>query len=171
MFTVQLDSDQPKLLSVGMDRTLVSLQIFLITRNLCVVSHFSEAHKTNWFDRIWRHTDDLFRILLEVCHCKDYFNCECNTCQTTWLLAGDRDIFILLPNFVKILIQVEYDLEHSGQDDLKVAAWDRIEQSTTPLCTAMYPPITKESFLVTANDQVFFFSSKIADFANFVILS
>ena len=56
-----------------------------------------------------------------------------------------------------LVSQVEYDLEHTGQDDLKVAAWDRIEQSATPLCTAMYPPITKESFLVTANDQVFFF--------------
>ena len=108
-----------------------------------------------------------------TCHCKDHCNCECNTCQTDCLLAGDHDNLIMLPNFVTfvLIIQVEYDLEHSGQDDLKVAAWDRIEQSATPLCTAIYPPITKESFLVTANDQVlfFFFPLKIAGFASFAL--
>ena len=59
------------------------------------------------------------------------------------------------------MLQVEYDLEHSSKDDLKVAAWDRIEQSGVPLCMAMYPPVTKESFLVTANDQVYFIKNVV----------
>ena len=51
-------------------------------------------------------------------------------------------------------LQVEYDLENSHKDDLKVSAWDRIEQSAVPQCMTIYPPVTKESFIVTANDQV-----------------
>ena len=50
--------------------------------------------------------------------------------------------------------QVEYDLENSGKDDLRILSMDRIEQSAVPLCMDWYPPVTKESFIVTANDQV-----------------
>jgi hypothetical protein len=49
---------------------------------------------------------------------------------------------------------VEYDLENSTKDDLRLASTDRIEQSAVPQCMTWYPPITKEHFIVTANDQV-----------------
>ena len=49
---------------------------------------------------------------------------------------------------------MEYDLENSGPDDLRVASSDRIEQSAVPQCMAWYPPVTAEFFIVTANDQV-----------------
>ena len=51
------------------------------------------------------------------------------------------------------LFQVEYDLVNSVQDDLRILTSDRIEQSSVPMCMTMYPPLTKESFLLTANDQ------------------
>ncbi|XP_039260288.2 cilia- and flagella-associated protein 251-like [Styela clava] len=48
---------------------------------------------------------------------------------------------------------VEYDLPNSSKDDLRLLSVDRIEQSAVPSCLAWYPDVTKESFLVTANDQ------------------
>ncbi|KAK2172977.1 hypothetical protein NP493_913g01059 [Ridgeia piscesae] len=48
---------------------------------------------------------------------------------------------------------VEYDLEESSKDDLRVLSSDRIEQSSVALCLEWYPPVTKESFILTANDQ------------------
>jgi WD40 repeat protein len=48
---------------------------------------------------------------------------------------------------------VEYDLNNSTEDDLKLLSSDRIEQSAVPSCIDWYPPVTKETFLVTANDQ------------------
>lgn len=51
------------------------------------------------------------------------------------------------------MLQVEYDLENSTKDDLRILTSDRIEQSAVPLCTAWYPPVTKESFILTANNQ------------------
>ncbi|ESO91649.1 hypothetical protein LOTGIDRAFT_191347 [Lottia gigantea] len=50
-------------------------------------------------------------------------------------------------------VLVEYDLESSVRDNLVVTSTDRIEQSGVPKCMAWYPPITKEHFIVTANDQ------------------
>ena len=55
--------------------------------------------------------------------------------------------------YCRVYLQVEYDLENSSKDDLRVLTSDRIEQSAVPLCMAWYPPVTKESFMVTANDQ------------------
>lgn len=49
--------------------------------------------------------------------------------------------------------QVEYDLENATKDNLPLLSSDRIEQSAIPYCMAWYPPVTKESFIVTANDQ------------------
>ncbi|XP_035690518.1 cilia- and flagella-associated protein 251-like [Branchiostoma floridae] len=50
-------------------------------------------------------------------------------------------------------VMVEYDLVNSGKDDLRLLSQDRIEQSAVPSCMAWYPPVTKESFIVTANSQ------------------
>ena len=51
--------------------------------------------------------------------------------------------------------QIEYDLETSSKDDLRLSSSDRIEQSAIPTFMASHPPVTKESFIVTANDQVY----------------
>lgn len=50
--------------------------------------------------------------------------------------------------------QVEYDLENSSNDNLRILSSDRVEQSGIAQCMMWYPPITKESFILTANDQV-----------------
>lgn len=50
-------------------------------------------------------------------------------------------------------VLVEYDLEGSNQDSLRIMSSDRIEQSAVPFCMEWYPPVTKESFIITANDQ------------------
>ena len=51
-------------------------------------------------------------------------------------------------------LQIEYDLANSSEDDLRLLASDRIEQSAVPLAMEMFPPVSKEPFIVTANDQV-----------------
>lgn len=48
---------------------------------------------------------------------------------------------------------VEYDLINSSKDDLRLISIDRIEQNAVPSCLAWYPDVTKESFLVMANDR------------------
>ncbi|KAL8180113.1 UNVERIFIED_CONTAM: hypothetical protein K2H54_007137, partial [Gekko kuhli] len=48
---------------------------------------------------------------------------------------------------------VEYDLEKSVKDELVVLRRERIEQSAVPKYIAWYPPLTKEYFFLTANDQ------------------
>ncbi|CAH1800946.1 unnamed protein product [Owenia fusiformis] len=50
-------------------------------------------------------------------------------------------------------VLVEYDLENSDKDNLRLLSSDRIEQSAVPLCMAWYPSITKESFIITGNNQ------------------
>ncbi|XP_029426801.1 cilia- and flagella-associated protein 251 [Rhinatrema bivittatum] len=50
-------------------------------------------------------------------------------------------------------ILVEYDLTRSTRDNLLILSSDRIEQSAIPLCLAWYPAITKEHFIIMANDQ------------------
>eukprot|EP00794_Sanderia_malayensis_P014238 gene14238-15723_t len=50
-------------------------------------------------------------------------------------------------------VMVEYDIENSTEDDLRLVASDRIEQSAVPTCFAWYPPIIKEDFLLVVNDQ------------------
>jgi len=50
-------------------------------------------------------------------------------------------------------VLVEYDLENSSEDDIRIASSNKIEQSGVPLCLAWYPPVMKEDFLITANDQ------------------
>ena len=49
---------------------------------------------------------------------------------------------------------MEYDLEKTEKDRIVLASSDRIEQSAVPCCMTWYPPVTKEHFIVTANDQV-----------------
>ncbi|XP_041456928.1 cilia- and flagella-associated protein 251-like isoform X2 [Lytechinus variegatus] len=48
---------------------------------------------------------------------------------------------------------VEYNLKTVAKDHLEVMSTDRIEQSAVPQCFAWYPPITKEQFFITANNQ------------------
>ncbi|XP_077862113.1 cilia- and flagella-associated protein 251-like [Saccoglossus kowalevskii] len=48
---------------------------------------------------------------------------------------------------------VEYAIFSSTTDNLQLISSDRIEQSAIPQCFTMYPPITKENFLLLANDQ------------------
>ncbi|XP_070205737.1 cilia- and flagella-associated protein 251-like isoform X2 [Littorina saxatilis] len=50
-------------------------------------------------------------------------------------------------------VMVEYDLEKTEKDHIVVASSDRIEQSAVPCCMAWYPAVTKEHFIVTANNQ------------------
>ena len=50
--------------------------------------------------------------------------------------------------------QVEYDLANSSEDDLRLLAVNRIEQSAVPLTLGWYPSLSKEPFIMTTNDQV-----------------
>lgn len=47
-------------------------------------------------------------------------------------------------------------MSNSSVDDLKLLSTDRVEQSAVPTAMAWFPPLTKESFLLVANDQVRF---------------
>ena len=49
---------------------------------------------------------------------------------------------------------VEYDLDNSSLDDLKVLSSDRVEQDGIPISLCMYPSVVKESFFLVSNDQV-----------------
>jgi len=71
---------------------------------------------------------------------------------------GANFCHVFNPAFTKflpfVLCQVEYDLEVSRPDDIQLVSSERVEQSAMPLSMAWYPPITKEAFIVTVNDQV-----------------
>ena len=45
-------------------------------------------------------------------------------------------------------------MENSHTDNLCLLGSDRIEQSAVPYCMTWYPSVTKESFILTTNDQV-----------------
>ena len=55
------------------------------------------------------------------------------------------------------ILKIEYDLNNSNFDDLKIKQTTRIEQYGIPLTILWHPPITKESFFLTFNDQVNYF--------------
>ncbi len=57
------------------------------------------------------------------------------------------------------LPKVEYDVENSVEDDFRLIASDRIEQSAVPTCFSWYPPIIKEDFLLVVNDQVIYYDN------------
>jgi hypothetical protein len=61
-----------------------------------------------------------------------------------------------LLSLAKDRILVEYDLEKSNYDDIVIKEKYRIEQYGVPLSLAWYPPIDKETFILTVNDQVRF---------------
>ena len=62
---------------------------------------------------------------------------------------------MLFTGFVFIIfIQVEYDLANSSIDDLRLLSIDKMEQSAVPTAITWYPPLSKESFILTANNQV-----------------
>ncbi|KAM3936701.1 cilia- and flagella-associated protein 251 [Leptodactylus fuscus] len=48
---------------------------------------------------------------------------------------------------------VEYDLPNSSKDNLIILSSDCIDQSAVPQCLAWYPPFTKESFILVANNE------------------
>ncbi|XP_069611603.1 cilia- and flagella-associated protein 251 [Ranitomeya imitator] len=48
---------------------------------------------------------------------------------------------------------VEYDLTNSSKDHIIIQSNDRIDQSAIPQCVVWYPPFTKESFILVANDE------------------
>ncbi|KAL4646599.1 WD repeat-containing protein 66 [Arapaima gigas] len=50
-------------------------------------------------------------------------------------------------------ILMEYNMNGSSQCELSIRSTERIEQSAVPTCMAWYPPLTTESFLLTASDQ------------------
>lgn len=50
-------------------------------------------------------------------------------------------------------ILVEYDLEGSSLDDLRILTSDRIEQDSVPMSLNLYPSVVKESFLLVSDDQ------------------
>lgn len=58
-------------------------------------------------------------------------------------------IFVLFYTF-----KIEYDLKKSNFDDLIIKSTSRIEQYGIPLVMVWHPEISKESFLMTFNDQV-----------------
>lgn len=58
-----------------------------------------------------------------------------------------------------VLIQVEYDLANSSEDDLQLLSSERVEQSAIPTAMAWYPPLTTESFIMLINNQVLHESS------------
>jgi len=60
------------------------------------------------------------------------------------------EVFLCL----RYIFKVEYDLENSSKEDLVLSSIERMEQSATPLAMTWYPPLVKESFIITANDQV-----------------
>ena len=55
---------------------------------------------------------------------------------------------------INCVVQVEYDLGSSSKDNLVLLSVDRIEQSAIPMVMTWYPPLVKESFIITANDKV-----------------
>ena len=69
-------------------------------------------------------------------------------------LVCDHCRVVCLQGLSLTLFQVEYDLEGSGVDDLRLMSVDHIEQSAVPTAMVWYPPLTKESFLMVAGDQV-----------------
>ena len=50
--------------------------------------------------------------------------------------------------------KVEYDLENSHYDELIIKDKNRIEQYGVPMAMLWHPPIQRESFILTVNDQV-----------------
>lgn len=48
---------------------------------------------------------------------------------------------------------VEYNLIKSSKDNLVIESSDRINQSAVPQCLVWYPPLTKENFILVADDQ------------------
>ncbi|MGH0165579.1 UNVERIFIED_CONTAM: hypothetical protein FKN15_011295 [Acipenser sinensis] len=77
-----------------------------------------------------------------------------NVCSEPFRYAKDAITHITFSSDSKYLATaVEYDLSDSSKDDLRILASDHIEQSAVAKCMTWYPPVTKESFILTANDQ------------------
>ena len=60
---------------------------------------------------------------------------------------------IRLVSLGKDRLLCEYDLEKSNYDELIIKEKNRIEQYSVPLAMVWHPPINRESFILTVNDQ------------------
>ena len=107
-------------------------------------------------------------IYVPLCHCRPVVRCDARHQSSPTALSGQRQNIGQCPNHEQgerelgdfihtcthTCAQVEYDLAHSSEDDLQLLSVDRIEQSAVPTALSWYPPLSKESFLLLANDQV-----------------
>ena len=57
----------------------------------------------------------------------------------------------LLPRLDRLLLR--YDLSSTSENNLVIGEMVRIQQSACPTCLLPYPPLTKESFFLVANNQ------------------
>ncbi|XP_022086386.1 cilia- and flagella-associated protein 251-like [Acanthaster planci] len=131
-------------------------ELFRYSRD--AVTHCTFSHDSKWM------------AVADADHCVTVFKAQHPSTGMTWDYLGkhrahykpiqDLSFGVALDSDMPRLLSVgqdraliEYDLFNSGKDDLKLFGMERIEQSGVPQCLVWYPPITKEQFFLTSNDQ------------------